>query len=65
MLFLQQVGAGTTRIEDDKGNINRQALGYIFGFVQAGIAQLGGDPLDAFVGGPIMLEVLSRTSRNQ
>jgi hypothetical protein len=47
MLVLQQVGSGTTPIEDDKGNINRQALAYIFGFVQAGIAQLGGDPLDS------------------
>jgi hypothetical protein len=33
MLLLQQAGAGTTRIEDDRGNVNRQALGYIFGFV--------------------------------
>jgi hypothetical protein len=49
-----------TPIEDEKGNINRQALGYIFGFVEAAILHLGGDTHDAFVGAPIVLEILKR-----
>jgi hypothetical protein len=60
MLLALHVAASTRSIEDDNGTINRSALGYIFGFVQAGIANLGGDPLDAFDGAPVMIEILRR-----
>jgi hypothetical protein len=60
MLLALHMTTGTRSIEDDSGNVNRPALGYIFGFVQAGIANLGGDPLDAFVGAPVMLDILKR-----
>jgi hypothetical protein len=60
MLLALHLTTGTRSVEDESGNISRPALGYIFGFVQAGIANLGGDPLDAFVGAPVMLEILKR-----
>ena len=60
MLLAQEAMSSRSSIEDANGSINRAALGYIFGFVQAGIANLGGDPLDAFVGAPVMLEILKR-----
>jgi hypothetical protein len=58
MLELQKAAASSHPIEDASGQINRKALGYVYGFVDSALITLGQDTTDAAVGVPITWQVL-------
>jgi hypothetical protein len=58
MLRIQKTFAGSHPIEDECGRINRKALGYIYGFVDSAITNLGQDMSSAAVSVPITWQVL-------
>ena len=41
MLAVQKACAGSYSIEDETGQINRKAIGYIYGFVDSALTMLG------------------------
>ena len=61
MLELQKQFAGTEHpIEDSAGNINRRAVGYIYGFIDAALQGVGQNMSDVSIGIPITHGVLRR-----
>jgi hypothetical protein len=60
MLKVQQVAATGYVIEDFSGNINRKAMGYIYGFIDGALQTIGQDMRDISIGIPITREVLER-----
>jgi hypothetical protein len=60
MLEVQLVVAGNCGIEDAQGNINRKAIGYIYGFIDAALSTIGQDMSDISLGIPITFHVLKR-----
>jgi hypothetical protein len=61
MLEVQMVAAGGRSFEE-AGVINPDALGYIYGFIDAGLQTVGQDMSDASVGVPITFQVLASLS---
>jgi hypothetical protein len=57
-LEIQKAGSGDRPIEDANGRINRKAIGYIYGFIDAGLASIGQDMSDVSVGVPLTWRVL-------
>ena len=60
ILRVQRAAAGGRCIEDERGNINRRALGYIYGFIDAALRPLGQDMADISIGVPIACNVLEQ-----
>jgi hypothetical protein len=58
MLKVQQVAATGYVIEDLSGNINRKAMGYIYGFIDGALQTIGQDMRDISIGVPITRQVL-------
>jgi hypothetical protein len=58
MLNVQMAAAGSHPIEDESGQINRKAIGYIHGFVDSALTTLGQDIGDAAIGVPIMYQIM-------
>jgi hypothetical protein len=58
MLNVQMTAAGGRPIEDKTGQINRKAIGYIYGFVDSALAAVGQDITDIAIGVPITYQVL-------
>ena len=52
--------SGVTRIEVEKGSINRKAIGYIYGFIDSGLKCQDQDIADYDVGLPILRRVLRK-----
>jgi hypothetical protein len=60
MLRVQKACAGShATIEDADGNINRQAMGYVYGYIDAALQTIGQDMADTSVGVPITHLVLA------
>jgi hypothetical protein len=59
MLKLQKALSGKSSIEDSAGNINREALGYIYGFTDAALQTIGQDMADVSLGVPIIFQILT------
>jgi len=57
-LEIQTVAATGHSIEDTEGRINRKAIGYVYGFVDAALRRYGQDMSDVSVGIPITYQVL-------
>ena len=49
-----------TQIELEKGQINKKAIGYIYGFVDAALQNQGETIADVYVGPPILFGVMRR-----
>ncbi len=60
MIDLQRIPAGNHGIEDEDGHINRKAIGYIYGFIDAALQVAGQDMSDNSVGIPVTFQVLER-----
>ena len=60
MLELQLVAVGNRSIEDGAGNPNRNAMGYVYGFIDAALRTIGQDMGNKSVGMPITFQVLRR-----
>ena len=60
ILSTQLTVTGGTSIDDDQGAVNRRALGYIYGFIDAALRIRGQDMADIEVGMPITFQVLRR-----
>jgi hypothetical protein len=58
MLAIQKVVATGYSIEDDKGRINRKAIGYVYGFIDAALRSIGQDMSDMSIGVPTTFQVL-------
>jgi hypothetical protein len=58
ILAIQKVVAAGCSIEDDKGRINRKAIGYVYGFIDATLRSIGQDMSNASIGVPITYQVL-------
>lgn len=58
MLRVQLAITGGSSIEDAKGNINRKAIGYIYGFIDGALRTIGQNMADESVGVPITFHVL-------
>lgn len=56
MLEVQQAAAGGRTLKDEGGRINRKALGYIYGFVDAAVTSVGQDIPAVFF--PTLYQVL-------
>ena len=60
MLQIQLAVAGDRSIEDANGVINRTAIGYVYGFLDAALRTIGQDMSDTSIGVPITFQVLRR-----
>lgn len=60
MLEIQRMPAVNCSIEDSEGRINRKAIGYVYGFIDAALQAIGQDMRDIAVGMPMMYHVLKR-----
>ena len=60
MLDMQRIPAGNHGIEDEDGHINRKAIGYVYGFIDAALRVAGQDMGDNAVGIPVTYQVLER-----
>lgn len=60
MLTVQLVAVGNRSVEDIRGHINPKALGYIYGFIDAGLRTIGYDMGDESIGVPVTFHVLRR-----
>jgi hypothetical protein len=49
-----------TRIEIVKGKVNRKAIGYVYGFIDAALRTYGEDMADLQVGVPVVFHVLRK-----
>lgn len=58
MLEAQKIVAGDHSIEDKEGYLNRKAIGYIYGFIDAALRVIGKDMSDVSIGVPITYHVL-------
>jgi hypothetical protein len=58
--FAQVQPGEVTRIEIVEGKINRKAIGYIYGFIDAALRTHGEDMADLSVGVPMVFQVLRR-----
>jgi len=58
MLQVQLTAVGNHRVEDDLGNINPKALGYIYGFIDAALRTIGQDMANESIGIPITFHIL-------
>jgi hypothetical protein len=60
MLMAQRACAGSkASMEDAEGNINRQAMGYIYGYIYAALQTIGQDMADTSVGVPVTHLILA------
>lgn len=59
-LEMQITVSGGCSIEDSDGNLNRKAIGYIYGFIDAALGSIGQDMSNVSVGIPITYHVLNR-----
>ncbi|HVM79929.1 MAG TPA: hypothetical protein VMU06_12990 [Stellaceae bacterium] len=57
-LELQKVMASGYSIETAEGKLNRKAIGYIYGFIDAALTSIGQDMSDASLSMPIVYQVL-------
>jgi hypothetical protein len=60
MLELQRIPAVNSSIEDCEGRLNRKAIGYVYGFIDAALGSIGQRMSDASIGMPITYHVLKR-----
>lgn len=60
MLEVQLISVGNRSIEDASGNVNPQALGYIYGFIDAALRTIGQNMSDQSISIPITYHVLGR-----
>ena len=60
MLKVQRSAAAKRIPEDADGHINRRAMGYIYGFIDAALSTTGQDMSDVRVSVPITYQVLER-----
>lgn len=60
MLEMQKIVASNCSIEDSEGCLNRKAIGYIYGFIDAALRTIGQDMSDASIGVPITFHVLDK-----
>lgn len=60
MLEMQITVSGGCSIEDNEGHLNRKAIGYIYGFIDAALCSIGQDMSNVSVGIPITYHVLNR-----
>ncbi len=60
MLETQKIVVGNRSIEDSEGCLNRKAIGYIYGFIDAALTTIGQDMSDTTIGVPITFHVLDR-----
>ena len=60
MLEMQKIASGGCSIEDSEGRLNRKAIGYIYGFIDAALQSIGQDMSDISVGIPITYHILNR-----
>ena len=58
MLEVQLTVVGSAGIETADGQINRRAIGYIYGFVDGALRTIGQDMGDVSIGVPIVFQVL-------
>ena len=58
MLRVQLTVTGGSSIEDTKGNINRKAIGYIYGFIDGALRTVGQNMGDESVGIPLTFHIL-------
>ena len=58
MLETQMVVVPGRYIEDAQGQINRKAIGYIYGYVDAALTSIGQDMSDMSLSVPIMYQIL-------
>ena len=57
---LQLIVATDLSIEDEQGHLKRKSLGYVYGFVDAGLRVKGHDMADLSIGVPILFHVLRK-----
>lgn len=62
LLEIQRACAGGRNIECQNGQINRKAIGYIYGFVDASLTLIGQDAANAAISVPIIWQVFHRLS---
>ena len=60
ILEMQRIAAVNCSIEDSEGHLNRKAIGYIYGFIDAALRSIGQDMGDISIGVPITFQVLNR-----
>jgi hypothetical protein len=60
ILEMQRIPAVNCSIEDSEGRLNRKAIGYIYGFIDAALRSIGQDMSDISIGVPITYHVLNR-----
>src|SRR2546427_10466951 len=58
MLETQMVVVSCHSIEDAQGQINRRAIGYIYGYVDAALTSIGQNMSDMSLSVPIMYQIL-------
>jgi len=60
ILEMQRIPATNCSIEDSEGRLNRKAIGYIYGFIDAALRSIGQDISYVSIGVPIKYHVLNR-----
>src|ERR1041384_6558292 len=58
MLEMQTVPIGNRSIVNDRGEVNRKAAGYIYGFIDAALRSVRLDMSDTSIGIPVTVHVL-------
>ena len=58
MLEIQKMVVSKCSIEDGEGCLNRKAIGYVYGFIDAALQSIGHDMSDISIGIPITYQVL-------